>query len=276
MASADRTSFSELVSGDDSSDSEYLSFSDSDDEDEGQTEAQRKADREARVLERQRVLEAAGLIVKEDGRRPPPRPVRRKAVLASLGKKSRPPPPVPSSAANRVSVISTASDKDLPPVPDRDRDRDRPTRDEFARLDDAFDRYEAFKLATGEGINNRLSIASSVDSSSLSPTPSSPQSLRHTKSQESENRSHSSWLHILGRSRTPVGESERRVMPIISGPILSNESTPVRENSPTFGSVSLSTFSREYRFDLFVSHGPASWTSRPWTRYRSVSDDDRK
>ena len=57
------------------SDSEYHSFSDSD-ADEGNAASPTEADRQARLLERRMVLEAAGLVVKHEvGRRPPPRPV---------------------------------------------------------------------------------------------------------------------------------------------------------------------------------------------------------
>ncbi|TFY54721.1 hypothetical protein EVG20_g9594, partial [Dentipellis fragilis] len=192
-------------------------FTDSDTEDEKeseQTEEQRKQEREARALERQKVLEAAGLILKQDGRKPPPRPVKRNnAVMA--GKKHRPPPAIPLQQQTSKTLDV---DKEQPPLPASE------TETAIMKLDDAFDRYETFK---------------SVASLSLTPSKSTDQS------QSSEGRSYGGLFHFLGRSRTPV-DGEKRVMPTISAPILNGgssagggaggEVTPTRESSPGFGS----------------------------------------
>ncbi|KAJ7621612.1 hypothetical protein DFH06DRAFT_1233083 [Mycena polygramma] len=182
------------------SDSDYLSFSEDS-----------EADVQAREHERQLVLEAAGLIVKKDVQ-PPPRPVRRRSKQAPR----RPPPAAP----DRSSVLSTSSSsvsaKELPPIPEPDA---------ATRLDDAFDRYEAYR---GHH-RNRLSVAS-VETN---PPPASPTSPSMTTSSSVEGRSRSNLLHFLGR-KTPV-EAERR--PTISAPILQTpeNGNGSRSNSPAFG-----------------------------------------
>lgn len=271
---------------DSDTDSDYQSFdSSSSDEDDDTTqesvdedEEKRKAEREARALERQRVLEAAGLIVvKQEGKKPPPRPVRRsKALVATPAKTHRkaPAPPIRTGAETednkRLSVISTSSDvigagKELPPVPSSPALTDEG--DTSMRLDDAYDRYEAYKAQMAEG--NRWSVASSslnesgsaqsIASTNVPPSPSTSASLRPSRSHETlssfshhsrtgsdtTTRSYgSSLLHLLGRSRTPVEEGVRE-RPVISAPILNVEGgSPARENtnSPAFGSVSPSTY----------------------------------
>ncbi|TFK45949.1 hypothetical protein OE88DRAFT_1639082 [Heliocybe sulcata] len=206
---------------DDTSDEEYLSFSDSDSEPESErTEEERHREREARELERQRVLEAAGLVVKEDADRHS-KPMRKKSL------RRRPPPAVP----HRSSIVSTASEKDLPATPPPDADEN------VVRLDDAYERYEAFKQTKGH--TSRLST-SSLDTGPSSPLPPlSPSStLARTVSRESEGavRTYSHFLHFLGR-RTPGTEPEKRAMPIISGPIMDRAVTPVQqEGDSSFGS----------------------------------------
>lgn len=266
------------------SDSEYHSFDDSDtdtnDAHAQEDEEKRKAEREARALERQRVLEAAGLIVKQDGRKPPPRPVRRKALLVTTPAKTHRKPPAPPQTSGpssipqgqeedsdrRLSQISASSElsgKDLPPVPAPDSPHSPEAgEDAGTRLDDAYDRYEAFKASMAD--SNRWSMASTTTDglnaggSGPSTVPSSPApslSLQPSRSHDTTLSAHSrtgsdttsrsygsSLFHLLGRSRTPVDEAaERRTMPVISGPILNGDLTsPSREgaNSPAFGSVS--------------------------------------
>jgi hypothetical protein len=81
-------------------------------EDEEMTEEQRQHEREQRELERIRVLEAAGLIIKQpaEGKTPPAPPVRRRST-----KKGRRPPPL----APAPSLPATTSDREreLPPLP---------------------------------------------------------------------------------------------------------------------------------------------------------------
>ena len=210
----------------DSDDNDMASFAETESSDEEQetTEEQRKEEREARALERQRVLEAAGLIIMKTDRKPPPRPVRRKS-----SRKRRPAPAVPIH--RRTS--STAS-KDLPLIPESD------SKDTSLRLDDAYERYEAYKQSNAN--LNRLSIVS-VDSSMSIPSPSASATLPRSPSaasNEHENRSHSSFLQSFFGRKTPANDSETRVMPVISAPILQEKEpgTPSLSDSG-FGSVSI-------------------------------------
>ncbi|KAJ3879158.1 hypothetical protein F5051DRAFT_403673 [Lentinula edodes] len=192
------------------SDTDYHSFEDSDGEENSEeTHEEREARREH---ERQMVLEAAGLIVKKDVK-PPPRPPKRK----------RRPPPI----APRTQSVSSISSKDLPKIPESMQGPE-PT-----PLDDAFERYEAFRLTQSGAGNNRLSVAS-FDTALSSPTTSVTMSTSPSK--DGETRSHSGIFHFLGRSKTPV-DSDRRTL-TISAPILSSLSNEdsARSNSPAFGS----------------------------------------
>ncbi|KAJ7590631.1 hypothetical protein C8J56DRAFT_887202 [Mycena floridula] len=220
-------------SEDDTSSSGFLSFddSDSDSDDDLPGYPESKAEREARAHERQLVLEAAGLIVKNDMEPPPSRTgsVRR---TGPQGKRR----PAPAAPRKR-----TSSAKDLPPLPETDHFEDEPT----IHLNDAFDRYESFRQMRG----NRLSV-SSIDVAQLktelpplSPTTSqTPSLVSQSGSQSGEGRSYSQLLNFLGRSKTPnegrktPGEQDGR-RPVISAPILnppSEDST--RSTSPAFGS----------------------------------------
>jgi hypothetical protein len=236
-------------SASDSATTEYHSFSDSDSEDDetAMTEEERKLEREVRAVERQLVLEAAGIIVKKDSTGPPPR-LQRRRTTAAVRHKHRPapaPPPPPAPTSTQRADLG---------------ELDRPTRVQ-EHLDDAYERYEAFKQQS-----SRLSI-SSVDQ--LSPIPpaspslgSGPFSLAPAQSHESlsdkerskENVSSTSSSsygsrisHFLGRSRTPIQERETRVMSTISAPIMSASSSsgtvtlgsPTRGDSPGFGLVRL-------------------------------------
>ncbi len=208
----------------DSDESNYMSFDDSDsDVDDAYPET--KEEREAREHERQLVLEAAGLILKQDENvKPPPRPVRQK----SKSSKRRPPPLAP-----RQQVSSSLVHKELP-LP--------PPPDPADHLNDAFDRYEAFRSAHANP--NRLSVASVESAAPMSPTVSvvsQPPSLKEGADSRS---SYSGFLHFLGRSRTPVESSERKSTLVISAPILNSPDMMLgpgdiqRSGSPAFGSVS--------------------------------------
>jgi hypothetical protein len=196
------------VHPDNTSDSDYHSFSDdSDNEEIGE---------EVRQHEREMVLEAAGLIVNQEVR-PLPRPPKRR--------------PAPAAPDRRGSAVSTSSLKDLPPVPEPEG------LDLTTHLDDAFDRYEEFKKSHGEANLKRMSTASDT----LPPTPQSATfSLPPSVSRE-ENRSYSNILNFLGRNRSPANDTERPKSTLnISGPIL-NPSDPLsREGSPAFGTVRVS------------------------------------
>lgn len=203
----------------DSSDDDYFSVADTDDDsdDDDDLREETDADWEARQKERQRVLEAAGLIVNEDVK-PPPRLER-----ARSARKRRPPPAAP----RRSSVISSSVEKNLPPVPEL-------AIDTTARLDDAFDRYEAFKQEQGN--TNRLSMAS-FETAYSSPGGSPALSQAPSATRESESRPYSQLFNFLGR-RTPANDGSDKRTLTISGPIMSQPEYPSRENSPAFGSVS--------------------------------------
>ncbi|PIL33059.1 transporter [Ganoderma sinense ZZ0214-1] len=213
----------ESSSDDDSEDDsqpDYVTASESesdesDDEDE-QSEEVRRQERQAREAERQRVLEAAGLIIKADDRRPPPRPVR----VRNRG--LRPAPTVPE----RLKASPSPS-KELPSLPSAE------SRTPSFRLDDAYERYEAYRQSNLA--MNRLSIAS-VESSTSTTSQTVP-TLTPTTSESGESRSHTSSFLNLFRSRTPGNDSgEAPARPVISGPILQGEQSPSLESDTAFGS----------------------------------------
>lgn len=200
---------------------DYFSMDESDDEsEESEDEDGTVEDAHARELERQRVLEAAGLIVDTSSSvmAPPNPPIQ----------KRRPPPVTPQ----RVSIApGPVPSKNLPPVPTVDlTDTEL---DSTSRLDDAFDRYEVFKKANGN-INNRMSI-SSYDTSPSSPPRSPAVSLAPSLNHRDWESRTSQFLSFLGRhtNRSTTPEPERKTL-VISGPI----NTPTGETgdeNPSFG-----------------------------------------
>jgi hypothetical protein len=182
------------------------------------------------------------LIVKQTTDARPPRPPARTKPTrkSSSGKTAVPSEGVPPSS-RRVS--DTGYERELPLLPPPSP----PNRTK--NLDDAFERYEAFKVQEGNSnaqesanrqsyISNASTYASTVPPSSprqpISPsinsvTLPSPASVNSTESKIS------SLLHFLGRTRTPGEGSSTTERKIISGPILLP--SPSRENSPAFGSV---------------------------------------
>jgi hypothetical protein len=225
------------------SDSDYVSFEND------------ETDFEAREHERQLVLEAAGLIVQKDVK-PPPRPIRRRS-------KQEPRRPAPA-APDRSSVLSSSSTKELPPVPEPE------PIDVATHLDDAFDRYEAYR---GHH-QNRLSVAS-VDTNILPASPTSATPSVMTTSSSGEGRTYSQLLSFLGR-KTPV-EAERR--PTISAPILQvpDAAGGSRASSPAFGSV---CFTHRIVDVLILrcddSPGRVWWMSRPSMGSLLMSDGGRR
>lgn len=195
-----------------------MSFDDSDEGDQ-ETEERRRTEREARASERQRVLEAAGLIVRKDERRPPPK----------IPRKQQPPPAAPDPLTLIIEP-GNSKDKELPSVPT--------PQDDIMYVDDAYERYEAFK----QNQLNRLSVASSFETIT-SPTVTSPTlsvAVSMSKADSSEGRFSDKLRDFLGRSKTP--EERRNNLTIsgpISGPILTREPSPVAcESSAAFGAVS--------------------------------------
>lgn len=272
------------------SDEEYHSF-DSSDSEEGTRDpaADGKKEHEARELERQRVLEAAGLLVKLEAERndehnleshnndapssssAPPRPPRRR----STRRRRRTPPQTPSTntadanadvnEANRSSLVSVSSEKELP-LP--------PTPVSVLHVDDAFERYEAYRQSK----NWRMSI-SSIDTGPPSPglgpgptamsaTPSRDSGGEHRQSQSG----HSHIFNFLTRRKTPTHEPERPRLQI-SGPILSaghSIESLSRPGSPSFGSVSISmSWDKFADVRLFDSLGLACWEKILWKASRA-------
>lgn len=206
-----------------SSGDDYFSVADADDsEEENEIEEGTDADWDAREKERQRVLEAAGLIVNQDVK-PPPRLARARSA------RQRRPPPI---APHRSSTISNPSVKDLPSIPNSPADSS-------PRLDDAFDRYELYKHT--QGTSNRLSVASSFETAPSSPGGSPAISLAASISKDGESRPKSHLLSFLGR-RTPASDGPEKRTLTISGPIMNQCDSPSRENSPAFGSASFFAF----------------------------------
>ncbi|KZT11160.1 uncharacterized protein LAESUDRAFT_754850 [Laetiporus sulphureus 93-53] len=206
-----------------SSDYDSSSESDPDEETEDLSGEVRAAEREARELERQRVLEAAGFIFKSDVK-PPRRPVRPRS------RKRRPPPAVP----DRSPGSAHSSNRDLPHA------REGEEIDNSLRLDDAFERYEAFKQANST--TNRLSMLSmaSMESGLSVPSPTAS-ALSVTRSPSTEPDGWSTAQHffsLFGRSKTPAEDGGTRTMPVISGPIVAKEpSSPgPNESEAAFGS----------------------------------------
>ena len=196
---------------DSDSSSDYLSFEDSENEagvdgDErsggGNKANHHKADKEARERERQRVLEAAGLIVQRDVGPPPVRPPRSRVASASSSSpasrkgKRRPAPAAPqrrpSGMHKELPPVPPVLDVDSGLVPDgRGEVETEGVDDEVteeaeeveeaeealtheARLDDAFARYESFKNAQANqlaGANNRLSVVSTDSSITMPASP---------------------------------------------------------------------------------------------------------
>lgn len=223
---------------DDDESSEYQSFESDEDEDELRSQEEIQKDREMRARERQRVLEAAGLIVKDEKGSKPPRPARSKSLRGH-----RPPPGVP----NRQSIASTASlDKGLPSRP-------LSTTDSILRVDDAFERYEAFKQAK----ERRFSVTSSIDNPPPSPTSTYTSStLSPSVSKDGDSRFTHSFFHFLSRRTPSVDPDKPRLQ--ISAPIIGSSTrgeSPNRENgtnSPAFGTVSILSFGvrRPYFFEI--------------------------
>lgn len=244
-----RSTASEVATSDeeeeDSSEDEWLTDSD----DEAQlTDADRQEERRQRELERQRVLEAAGLILKQTtDSRPPRPPVRARSTRKSLSIKTKP------------DVPTRSKERDLPPLPE-------PSPQTGKSVDDAFGRYEAFKTQEGNAAAqnqaNRQSMISNASTYASTVPPSSPRqpisphlgsaTLPSSASVQSTESKITTLLHFLGRARTPgEGSTEKKLTisaPVISGPMaLPN---PSRESSPAFGSSWSSLVDKEALKDL--------------------------
>jgi actin cytoskeleton-regulatory complex protein PAN1 len=211
-------------------------------EEQEMTEEQRKEEREARALERQRVLEAAGLIIKSD-RKPPPRPAR--FVRRKSSHKRRPAPAVPEHRRHES--------KDLPSLPGQD------SPETSMRLDDAYERYEAYKQSNAN--LNRLSMVS-VDSVNALTSPSSagiPRSPSVVSATSTEGRTHSHFLHFFGR-KTPANDGEAPARPVISGPIL-QEKEPGSPSGDDSGFGTVSDVVLVNRAKVLIVAAMKSWSS---------------
>jgi hypothetical protein len=201
------------LSSDSEDDFHSLPGSSEDEDDQNARHHEIDVDREAREHERRLVLEAAGLIVRQNSDSPGPQ---------------RPPAP----AAPRRKSTSLLSEKELPPFPEL-------VSTEKNRVDDAFERYEEFKKAQGDINLKRLSSASSTAEAYPSPpSPASPASMTFSASRDGESRGYSNFFHFFGRNKTPTNENEKpKSSLVISGPISDPNDIPRRENSPAFGMV---------------------------------------
>ncbi|KAG2021075.1 signal transducer [Coprinopsis cinerea AmutBmut pab1-1] len=253
-----------------SSDSEYLSFEESDDDDNDAQLEDTEEERMARERERQMVLEAAGLIVKTiDGVKPPPTKLTRTRSKAhrrpvspsttSSPPKRRAPPEAPVRRKPRPKRL-LSTDKELPPIPieiEEEQESAKPM-DPVVQLDDAYARYESFKNQQMESLNiNRLSVISTDSGSlrSLSPTvasftlvqPPSPgatsstfslgskeNATPHKESEPQQDKYRSHFRHYFSRSRTPESTettpSSIRKLQI-SGPMPLGSVTPASKSA---------------------------------------------
>jgi hypothetical protein len=237
--------FTEQEEGsEESSDDEWRTSSESESEAD-QTDAERQSERKQRELERQRVLAAAGLIVKQSTEARPPPPVRSRSTRKSAPSRSVPAPLIISPPGEATPEMY--EERELPPLPEPSP----------RNLDDAFERYQAFKVQEGnavaQGAPNRLSVISDASTYASTVPPSSPrqdistrppsinQPPSATAQIQAAGEKISSLLHFLGgRSRTPgeAGSTVEKKSITISAPIISMPiPSPSRENSPAFGSV---------------------------------------
>lgn len=185
-------------------------------------DSENEEDEGTRELERRRVFEAAGLIVDTS----------QSVMLGPQVKKRRTPPATPE----RVSIAPALTSKELPPVPLTELDSS-------AHLEDAFDRYEAFKKTNGIFNNHRMSV-SSFDTSPSSPPRSPAVSLNPSINHRDAESRTSQFFNFLGRhtTRSTTPELDRRSL-VISGPIFNTPSngggdaSPNSEDSPSFGTV---------------------------------------
>ncbi|EJU05869.1 hypothetical protein DACRYDRAFT_113893 [Dacryopinax primogenitus] len=244
-----------------SSDDEYLSFESEENEehedgheDKEYREAKRLAEQKAREIERQRVMEAAGLVVKTDThRKPPPPPVRR------MSRRHRPPHLTNVADLQKLQTVPELNRNKPLPIPSIPTSP-TPQSPAVRYVDDAFQRYEEFRQRQPR---NRQSMASTISLETM-PTPSSPgftplspvltvgsvNSIGSATSQHAASRSddlRSSWASFLNKIKPgSAGLGELRPPPIISGPI----SAPIsgaasRENSPAFGTTWSTLVSKE-------------------------------
>ncbi|KAG8968021.1 hypothetical protein FRC03_008886 [Tulasnella sp. 419] len=221
----------------------YFSFDESDTDSEylGSIETH-ASENQARALERQRVLEAAGLrMIVNDDPTPRARPKRRPAPLVPPDRSSK----ASSSFTAYSDVQSQSSLQDLP------QSTPMSPVNSILRLEDAYDRYEAFKnqrmsLSLDTSVSTPISPATTLAPSAISYSSSLSGSLA-----ESRHVSGSGFLHSLfGRSTTPnppqgdgkFGGSGLKAGGVtISGPIplgtdkITAPEAIERENSPVFG-----------------------------------------
>lgn len=213
----------------------------------------KKRDYEAREMERQRVLEAAGLFVKASHAN------LRNHIVVTNGKskedatrssgdtagdfkdeddeylaeqpkarRRRRAAPAPPETPKRLSVASYLSEKELPQTP-------ASIMTSLGHIDDAFERYEAYRQSR----NYRLSM-SSIETGppspghpppSISATPSRDANTSSSSINASGSHSHSlsSASNIFGfltRSKTPTSDTDKPRLQI-SGPITSSSSSTI-------------------------------------------------
>lgn len=242
-------------SGGDESDSDseaYLSFdSDIENDENGEplSEAARHADHLARELERQRVMNAAGLILKRD-QNAPPRPTARKPPRSR-----RRPPPAPKRSSSGLDL-----DRNVPSIPGS------PT-SSLIKVDDAYDKYEHFKQNnTNDPRANRISVAS-TDTGPPSPASLSLHLSPSRDGTEGGQRGPGGLLQLFSHRTHASSPVERRSVASISGPIIDDSSSSHASitESKNFGNVRRETppsFTWSNSSGFSSSLGPVWWTVR--------------
>ncbi|CAE7139400.1 unnamed protein product, partial [Rhizoctonia solani] len=180
-------------------------------------------DQAARGLERQRVLEAAGLIVKQA----PPRPPRKrrpapKAPVRTRSDDDREPSPQEGGSSPGTSF----RDKNLPEQPDEN--------ESILRIDDAYERYQAFR-STGEG-RTSLSSFEGLAAQGVPPTPVSPSAtISSLPSATDSTKAAIKSFFGRGSERDKPRATVTISAPVISAPINSSGGANERGSSPAFG-----------------------------------------
>ncbi|ELU37390.1 protein binding protein [Rhizoctonia solani AG-1 IA] len=184
------------------------------------------ADDAARHLERQRVLEAAGLIVKQA----PPRPPRKRRPAPKAPLRQRPSDDGPDASPREGGSPGTSSREiNLPEPPDETET------ESILRIDDAYERYQAFRqsrearasLSSFEGVPN---LNTNIG---VPPTPVSPSAtISSLPSATDSTKAAIKSFFGRGSDRDKPRATVTISAPVISAPI---SSTPERGSSPAFG-----------------------------------------
>jgi hypothetical protein len=185
---------------------------------------------DARKLERQRVLEAAGLVVKQA----PPRPPRKRRPAPKAPPRQRPSDDGRDASPREDSSPGTPSrEKNLPEQPDETET------ESILRIDDAYERYQAFRQSReGRASLPLIEGAPSTNANTgIPPTPVSPSAtISSLPSATDSTKAAIKSFFGRGSERDKPRAAVTISAPVISAPI---SSTPERGPSPAFGMVSV-------------------------------------